>query len=108
VQSGGTPQPQESLPEWRATLIRLASWRAVLGTILSDEDLAANARAEFERVGSRFYGYHSWSSIVTHDGTQCFRVVVAAPDGHSVLKDAPTDAEALGLALAEHMARKRA
>jgi len=107
VPTGGIPHPQEQIPEWRATLIRLAAWRAVVGMKLTDDELAANARAEFDRVGSRFYGFYSWAGIVKCDGTQCFRVVVAAPDGSSVLKDAPTDAEALGLSLAEHVARKR-
>ena len=74
---------------------------------LSDEELAAHARAEFERVGSRFYGYYSVASVINCDGAQFFRVVVTGPDDHSILKDAATDAEALGLALAEHLARKR-
>ena len=73
----------------------------------SDEELAMYARWEFERVGSQFFGYHSWHCLLSQDGTELHRVVVADPKGRSVMKDAPTDAEALGRALAEHLARKR-
>ena len=108
VPPSGTPSPHEQVPEWRATLMRVAAWRTGVGMNLSDTDLARHARSEFERVGGPFYGYHAWECVIKRgDGTVHRRVVLAAPDGRSVLKDAATDAEALGVALAEHLARKR-
>ena len=104
----GTPGPHEFLPEWRAILLRVAGWRASIGMNLSDEHLARNARAAFTRAGSEFYGYRCWECLIAKsDGSHECRVVVVSPQGRSVLKDAPTDAEALGSALAEHARRLR-
>lgn len=99
---------RESVTEWRKALFRVAAWRAYVGMNMSDEELARHARAEFERVDSPFYGYQSWTNVVdAHDGSSSYRVVVASPDGASALKHAPTDAEALGSALAEHLRGKQ-
>ena len=74
---------------------------------LTDEDLVRNAHSEFERVGSQFFGWHTWDcQINTPGGATVTRVVVAGPEGRTALKDAPTQAEALGLAIAE-LLRKR-
>lgn len=108
VPTSGTSGPHESPPEWRATLLRAAAWRASVGMNLSDAHLARNARAAFTCTGTEFYGYRCWECILAKsDGSREFRVVVVSPDGRSILKDATTDPEALGCALAEHARRKR-
>ena len=70
---------------------------------VSDDELAKNARAEFERIGSRFYGYQCWSSMIATDGVRSHRVVIVSPNGNSVLRDGLTEAEALGKAIWEHL-----
>jgi hypothetical protein len=106
VPTSGTPNPPEPIPEWRKVLIRVSGWRSYGGTRVSDEELVRNARAEFDRVGSEFYGYQTWSAVIKDpNGVSFYRVVVASPRGETVLKNASSEAEALGRALAEHIRR---
>jgi hypothetical protein len=103
VSASGIPNPQDGLPNWRAALARVTAWRVVVGMTVSDDELAKNARAEFERIGSRFYGYQCWSSMIATDGVRSHRVVIVSPNGNSVLRDGLTEAEALGKAIWEHL-----
>jgi hypothetical protein len=73
---------------------------------MTDEELVRNARSEFNRVGSEFYGYQAWSAeIKDPNWITYYRAVVASPRGETVLKNAASEAEALGRALAEHLRR---
>jgi len=96
-----TPGPEHD-PAWRAALIRVAGWRVARGRKFRDDELADFVRAEFTRVGSPFFGYHERDCFMsTADDVPKYRVILIHPDGRMVTRDASSDAEALGLALAE-------
>jgi len=101
----GKPDPQE--PEWRATLRRVSAWRDYIARRMSDEELSRHARAEFARAGSEGFGFYAYHCTVQTPAGIRTRIVVGDAEGRSALKDAPTEPEALGLALAEVL-KKRA
>jgi len=83
-------------------LVRAAALRSCAAKTFTDEELVRLVRAEFDRVGSQFFGYEAWQCIVTPSETApAIRVVVAHPRGGTMLRHALTEAEALGLALSE-------
>jgi len=95
------------MPEWRAILMRIIRTRGVRPGI-SDEDLARAVRFEFESPGSEVWGYHCVvANISPSDGPPFSRVVLTNPKGQKILVDAPTEAEALGRALAQHLEGKK-
>ena len=77
----------------------MASWRPAVGAKLTDVELVALVRAEFERVGSPV---HRYSCVIATESTRSLvSVTLTAPNGRVMRADAPTEAEALGAALAQ-------
>ena len=92
------------VPEWRAVLIKIAAARGGRAAEMLDADLVQAVHLEFERAGSPVAGFHHVSaSVRASDGTTFSRVVVINAQGSALLVDAPTEAEALGRALLQHL-----
>jgi len=59
----------------------------------TDEELVRYVRAEFDRVGSQFFGYNAWATTIKLPEGRLTRVVVADQSGRTMLTEAPTEAE---------------
>ena len=74
---------------------------------MPDEALVQAVLLEFERAGSPVAGFHCVAAIIRPcEGPALSRVVLIDAQGKSVLVDSPTEPEALGRALIEHLSSK--